>query len=572
MNKTIKLSALAALLALLIALSACVGNRTNQGNLAGRINGKAVPYEEYMQELLLNYYKFQYENNRAPDSKEKEAIKKETWDQKAKYVILSSYYNKYGINVSAQETVDYLKDNPPEALKSSPLFMTDGKFDNRIYLQSLLYDTPHNLKPYRDRYQTYLIPDLILQERLIKDELLNSSEKKLIGKILRSNADIEWTILDEKNIDPWISDEEINYQYQKNLDAYKLEPYISLAYTELQVLPSRTDIRLTNELADSLYTQLKQGTPIAEILAIDHPIKPFLVFKNSDFIKNNDIDPQIYAQLSTLNEGEYGAPIPDAGGVTIHQLETRTKSMSSFNTLRIPYLPAQTGIDAMLPAAQQVVKLARSQGLAVACEEMNLTRQKTGKTGVDSAWIDDPAVVSVIKGSLEGKMPGDVFDPVYSQQHQGWLIVELAESVLNSVIPLEEVREQIRQELASTKRAELADQIAARILSGEAPVPADAEFLTVNAMEHGSQLLGVDAGNIFYLTLRRHLQKDKQQAFLLTGKVLIPKVLAVREDKTIKVEDETIRQTFVENLPTDWFAGWMDKKVKDARIIVLIDR
>ncbi|HQM79638.1 MAG TPA: SurA N-terminal domain-containing protein, partial [Candidatus Syntrophosphaera sp.] len=204
-------------LIVLALFTTSINGAQNNPELAGKINGTPIPYNEFIQELLLNYYNFQYENNRAPDSREKELIKRQTWEQKTMYVILKDYYKKYNIKVTAEETIEYLKNNPPETLKKSPLFMTDGKFDQKIYVQSLLYDTPYNLKPYRDRYQTYLIPNLKLQDYIIQDELLTSSERKLITKILQSSANIKWTILDTKDITPYITEEEIQIYYQKHL-------------------------------------------------------------------------------------------------------------------------------------------------------------------------------------------------------------------------------------------------------------------------------------------------------------------------------------------------------------------
>jgi hypothetical protein len=557
------------LIVLALFTSSLEGAQKNT-ELAGKINGTPVPYNEFIQELLLNYYNFQYENDRAPDSREKELIRQETWKQKTMYVILKNYYKKYNIKVTAEETIEYLRNNPPEALKKSPLFMTDGKFNQKIYVQSLLYDTPYNLKPYRDRYQTYLIPNLKLQDYIIRDELLTSAEKKLIRKILQSSANIEWTIIDTDDINPYITEQEIQLYYQKHLSEFKLNPYINLAYTTISVVPSKTDIRLTNAMADSIYKELTQGKTVQDILNSDLTIVPYLSFINIDYVRESELEPSLYNILSQLKEGEFSPPIADNEGLNIYQLENRTKSMLSYNILRIPYIPSKSSIDVVLPAAQQVVKLARKENLSIACDEMNLDYHKTGNIAPDYDWFGDPQVVNNILNLIPKYSERYVFEPIYSPMKKVWVIVELLESSLNVHQSLEEVRPQIQKKLEEQKRTELALQLADKISSGQHTIPSDAPTIYIENMTITTPLLGNDATNIYYQTLHRYFKKEKPKAYILEGKILLPKVISVKIDKKKKISEDQLIQLYKDNLPPNWFDTWMDSKVKKAKVKIYI--
>ena len=557
-------------LIVLALFTTSINGAQNNPELAGKINGTPIPYNEFIQELLLNYYNFQYENNRAPDSREKELIKRQTWEQKTMYVILKDYYKKYNIKVTAEETIEYLKNNPPETLKKSPLFMTDGKFDQKIYVQSLLYDTPYNLKPYRDRYQTYLIPNLKLQDYIIRDELLTSSERKLITKILQSSANIKWTILDTKDITPYITEEEIQIYYQKHLSDFKLTPYINLAYTTINVVPSKTDIRLTNAIADSIYIELTQGKTVQDILESNLAIVPFLSFTNMDYVRESELEPSLYNILSQLKEGEFSPPVSDKEGLSIYQLENRTKSMCSYNILRIPYIPSQSSIDVVLPTAQQVVKLARKENLSIACDEMNLDYQKTGIISPDYDWFGDSQVVNNILNLIPNHPERYVFDPIYSPKKKVWVVVEILESSLNSYQSLDEVRPKIKKQLEEQKRNELALQLVDKISSGQYSIPSDAPTIYFESMTINTPLFDKDAANIYYQTLHRYFKKEKPKAFIIDDKIVLPEVTSVKIDKKKKVSGNQIIQVYKNNLPPDWFDTWMASKVKKAKVKVYI--
>ena len=547
-----------------------INGAQNNPELAGVINGTPIRYDEFIQELLLNYYNFQYENNRAPDSREKELIRQQTWEEKTMYVILKDYYKKYNIKVTTEETIEYLKSNPPETLKKSPLFLSDGKFDQKIYVQSLLYDTPYNLKPYRDRYQNYLIPNLILQDYIIRDELLTSSEKKLITKILQSSANIKWTILDTESINPYITEEEIQIYYQKHLSDFKLTPYINLAYTTINVVPSKTDIRLTNAIADSIYNELMRGKTVQDILESELPIAPHLSFISMDYVRESELEPSLYNILSQLKEGEFSPPVSDKEGLSIYQLENRTKSMCSYNILRIPYIPSQSSIDVVLPTAQQVVKLARKENLSIACDEMNLDYQKTGIISPDYDWFGDSQVVNNILNLIPNYSDRYVFDPIYSPKKKVWIVVELLESSLYSYQSLDEVRPQIKKKLEEQKRAELALQLADKISSGQSTIPSDAPTIYIENMTINTPLLDNDAANIYYQTLRCYFKKEKPKAFIIDEKIVLPEVISVKIDKKKKISQDQIIQVYKNNLPPDWFNNWMASKVKKAKVKVYI--
>ncbi|HOF59563.1 MAG TPA: peptidylprolyl isomerase [Candidatus Cloacimonadota bacterium] len=552
----------------LAALTACAAN---QENLAGKINGTPILYSDYIESYRGHYNNFQILNNRAPDAIEKEALKSQTWTNATKHVVLNDYFKKYRISASSQEVLDTLRVNIPDYILRSPLFNINSKFDRAVYLQSLEFDTPHNLQPLRRQYRDYYIPVMKLKEKLIDDLLLTSKEKKLGTRILQSKADIEWLVLDARNIQPVITEEQLRYEYEQNLPQYKLEPYYSLNYFRVPVKFSKTDIRRSYELADSLFQELVLGEDIEAAVAKRLPYFPQLTLKNSGYIRNNDLDPDLYASFSFVEEGSYLNPLSDQDGVTIYRLDKRTKSMSSFTSIRVPYLPSEASINFTLPEAQNLRSLVKDLGINAAAEELDLNYVSTGNIRPDAAWLDDPSVVEAVNLELSGKKPGYAFKPIYSEAQRCWIVACLNDTRLEAYKPIEEVRQELTEALTLRKRADMARHQASQIIAGNSSYASAAQKLMLPAMTYQTKLLEHNADSIFFNVMHAHYSKSKQQYHELGDLILIPRVTRVICDKDTKASSADIRRLFKSTLDPEWFDDWLDNEVAKADLRIYAD-
>ncbi len=544
-------------------LTACA---VNQADLAGRINGQPISRNAFNESHRRHYENFQVLQNRAPSREERELIKRETWLNLARVTILQQYFQKYNVKVSPAEVLEHLQNNIPGFIQNSPRFTVDGAFDPLLYNQSLLYDTPENLGYLRQEYLEMRLPILKLQDELIKNELLTAAERKLIRSIIQSRADVEFTVLPLELIQPRITDEEVGTHYQRHLSEYRLDPFINLSFASIDVLPTRTDIAQTRDYADSLYLDLSVGKPLEGLLQEDNPFAAHVLVQNSGFVKNGDLDSELYALLSNLEEGSWSKPQETQDGYSLIQLEKRTKSMSSFTRLFVPFIPAQSSIDRTRPQAEIAVRLAREQGMAVACEELSLIREKTQRITPEQLWHPDPLIVQAIQNDLPGKIPGHIFEPIYSAVTRKWVVVELIEATLNEFRSLTEVENEIRTRLMTEKREIMALQISEAVLNGYSPAPAGATQLSIKNFGADSRDFGKNTPRIAYSILKPHLKKQPPKAFIWEGKVWMPSVVSVSQNKSMAVDEEKIQAVFRENLDPDWFESWLNQKLEQAVI------
>jgi hypothetical protein len=104
-------------------------------------------------------------NERAPGIDEKNEIVRQTWRNITKDVILRQHFERYKIGSSVVEAIDTLKANPPAYIVKSPVFQSNGVFDQALYQQSLLYGQPEDLSPLVRQYRDYYVPWPSLRRR-----------------------------------------------------------------------------------------------------------------------------------------------------------------------------------------------------------------------------------------------------------------------------------------------------------------------------------------------------------------------------------------------------------------------
>jgi len=151
------------------------------------------------------------------------------------------------------------------------------------------------------------------------------------------------------------------------------------------------------------------------------------------------------------------------------------------------------------------------------------------------------------------------------------VIVELNEAALEVHLPLALVEAGIRELLSRDKREQLALQISQRIISGQDPTPDNATVRHFEGLSPTSLALGKHTPIIFHGILRRHLQNQPQEAFLMDDLVWMPRVISVSRDAKLKVDEAQIQAVFASSLPTNWFDDWMEQQLRKATIQKYMD-
>ena len=569
----IRFGQLTIIIAATLLTAACA---SSQGPLAGRVNGYPIPRDNYISEYRGLFTKFWMTNERAPGIDEKNEIVRQTWRNITKDVILRQHFERYKIGSSVVEAIDTLKANPPAYIVKSPVFQSNGVFDQALYQQSLLYGQPEDLSPLVRQYRDYYVPVAKLKEALIDDQLLSSKQRQMIATAMTSSADLDLVYIDSSQLEVTVRDEDIKLYYDTHPSEFSLEQRYSVAYALMPLPASEEDVAAANALADSLFQYLKAGADSDSLLAEFRKVNPLISVKDSGFLKIDELDPGLYNAFASIKIGEYLPPRPQDDGVAIHRLEQISKSLIGYTTLWIPYLPGESTIAADRNRAAVNARLLRAVGYETASDELDL--EFAHKTGITpgSLWLDpkfETPDARQPQSLVKGYVPEPVFYPVLS----AWLLIQVTDSQMDRQKPLDEVREAVQSKLVLDQRRQFAMADAQAWLQSDAPSTLDisklpsAQITTLKSQTlQNPQGPILDDGILFDAMMAR-IKKQAPKVYQKDDYVIIPLIRALRSESSLKADPQKLRAYFKNSLPEDWFNTWMEEQIKKARVSIFIE-
>jgi hypothetical protein len=559
-------------LILILALYACSGPRADS---AGIINGERIPYPQFVRSYQEHTANFQLHTGRVPSSEEKKAIFNETWQNITKHSILKEHFKRYDITVSEQEVIDTLLSNIPESIKTLSGFQVNGKFDEKLYYQSVRYDSPVKMGYFRRNYYEYYVPMQKLKEKLIDEEVARSKKAKKLSEIAVSTADFDLMVFDPADMDPIISDNEIEAYYQQNLERFALDPIYSIQYISLPVDPSEHDLAYTTAIADSIYAELNQGKSIETIIFERQEYVPGLSVFNPGFVRVENMDPALMKALDYLPDNSYSKPTPVGKGFALYQKLQRTKSMISYRALQIPPILDPATINAHYPQAEGALNLAKEIGLEAAATELDLPLTSLPRVSTKDLWHSDIAIIEQVNDQLMIHKKGDFLPALYSTLTGNWIVLQLTENQVNRVSPLKEVRGTITSELRENRKLTLARHKAREWIAQNPAwdVQADSELYHLEQYQKGgihSEYRGLSLDICYIKAMQRHLDKLPLQPESLGHYeiILIPRVYYPAKDR--KIDPQALRDLYIQQLEPDWFNRWMQDHLDSAKVQIFV--
>lgn len=538
----------------------------NTATIAGSVNGKEISLEDFYNSYRGHYSIFGYQTGRTPTKEEKQKIYDDTWRNITKAIILKDYYNKYNISASMTEVLDTLSNSIPEHIINSPRFKTDGVFNKKLYLQSLMTDQPENLTALRNHYQEYLIPNAKLQKALQEKEMLTSKVRKQVAEIIASNADLELYIFDPSTTEISLSDAEISSYYQANLDKYSLRLYYRLGYCFVPVIPDSVDLTEAKRMAEFIHNELSQGREVKDVLNTLDSKSVIASFTDNGYQKTDALPAQVINAIGELENGMCSEPIPYEKGYVLYQKMQSTKTFTLYNTIVVQALPGAKSLLAPETKAKQIMKLALNLGLEKAAEEFDLNYTLTPPMKPDSLLIPASDIKGKLLKYLKSAKPGDIIEPLFSAELSDWIIFEVVEKQTENYQSLEEVRQNIIAELSRERRISQNKQVVQQWIANP-DFPAPYQLIKLDNVTIDSTWAGKPLTNIYFQAAKAYLDKSKQPQLIQDEVIIVPKVINFRPVKT-KIDLERIKAVYEQTLPDDWFEKWLSEKVKTARLVI----
>ncbi|MCG9596713.1 peptidylprolyl isomerase [Vibrio sp. Isolate25] len=551
-----------------------VGGSNNSAAKVGNVEISRGEFEQAyqnernrMQAQLGDYF-----SNLLADPSYVESFRKSVLDRMINDLLLEQHAEALGLRVSDAQVRSMIVDMPQ--------FQVDGKFDQEVYQASLRRAgfTP-------DSFAEYLRRDLVRNQLLTAVQASDFSlegEVEAQSKLLAQTREIKKVTLSLTDFasKAELSDQEINDYYTQNADQYTRPEQVKVAYIELSAQQLKDAIQVSDEQAKQYYQEhldkysseeqrrvshiLIEGDDKAKAQSVLDELNAGADFaslaeeKSDDFgsaseggslgwIERDVMDPAFEeAAFALKTVGDVTGLVKSDFGYHIIQLDEQKGSVAK------PYeevateikqeLKDQQAIDQFYELQSELEKVAFEypDSLDDAAEAINADIHTTDFISQADApeLLKTPAVMQAIL-SPEVKEDG-LNSEVLEVAPEHVIVVRVEDTRDETVLPLEEVRDQVTASLAKIKgeqsAIELADNLVAELKKGNKDLMTEngLEFSDAEKIDRSSPLADV----VFSMKKPTEGEVEFAQAKDFNGDIVVVELTNVKSDVNAQYNEQ----------------------------------
>lgn len=243
-------------------------SHTKRG-VIGKIGGDDVRYADFQTAYFNQIQQMQQKKDgEALTESETEMVSDQIWNQMVEETLLHNFIKKNDIVIGDSEVVFQLRNNPPDFLKQSPTFQTDGKFDANKYVQAL--NNPAYAKewaqieniirvqlPY-SKLQTMIALSSRVTEAELRQEYARRNLKVNGQLIFFSPSEFSANTID-------VSEDELKAYYEAHVEEYKEPEKARLAYVNFSDAATKDDSAEVFARLNDILKQIKDGKDFSDL-------------------------------------------------------------------------------------------------------------------------------------------------------------------------------------------------------------------------------------------------------------------------------------------------------------------
>lgn len=446
----------------------------------GRIAGRNISYQEYMQYLQNAYQNYMAENpEEQPDEQTIQQLNDQTWQQLVQRILFDREIKRRRIRVRDRDIIDKLKNDPPAFIKEADLFHTNGVFDHNLYLNTLLTGVAPNGQPLDLSWLEYHIQDQLPYELLlesVKNEITVTDEDVREHFIKQNNkADAKVIYFDANKItDVEVTDEEIAAYYEENKADFKKEPSARFDYVRFQMKPSERDEQEVLETANNVWRQLRDGEDFA-VLAGEYSQDPSNADKGGDlgYFGRGRMVPEFEETAFNMEIGEISEPVKTQFGWHIIKLTDKRTGPEGDQEVKASHILLRVEASELTmlqirDKAEDFREAVRKQGIKKAAEAAGLEVMESGLFEEGAQFIPGIGRFENLADFGFSRRIGAV--PELKEAPNGDIFVlKLAERLPERFEELDVVRNRIKSTLETERKREKVKQKAEQFYAENEP-------------------------------------------------------------------------------------------------------
>ncbi len=387
-------------------------------------------------------------------------VERTAWDQMIRDLLIEQEIERLGIKVTDSEIQQAFRLSPPPDLMRYPAFMTDGVFDYAKYLQ--FFSDPsvdEQLLVQIESYYRQTLPRARLSQMLQQGGAISDAELWQEFRYRNETATVTFaTVTGTGDIKVDVPDSEMRRYYRDHEEDYARPATATISMANFPTMPGARDTAYVRALADSIRASVLNGTLTFEDAAL----------QSSGDESSRDAGghlgrfgpgmllPAFEEAITDLDTGSVSEPVLSPQGFHLLQVTERVGDTVAVSQILLPVELSPEGEDALFDLMDEFEGIALIDGLAAAADSLSVTIS-TGVTVTEGFdFVPGAGALGVaVDWALDPLTPLDEVSEFF-QNATGYHIVEVAGRVPGGTFGFDEVRDQVRETLASEKRHQAA--------------------------------------------------------------------------------------------------------------------
>jgi hypothetical protein len=423
----------------------------------GSVNDRYITYEEYMTARRNLFESFVLETGLTPDSSARKEIEDRAFNNLVEGIIFQQLLREYEITVTTSEVIDTLTDNIPEFIINSRQFNVDNDFNLQEYRTSLLESEPIDLSWLVRYYRNVYVPLEKLKQKILRNYLVDDQIIRNEYLVMNSSAEASIIFFDPEDFEGIrISNQEIRDYYTDNRAGFVREAFARLQFITFPLKPSAADSLKTKTEIDSVYTELEEGTPFAMLAGTVSDSQTTNNRGEMPFLEITDFPARIRTSLEQLQLNEYTRPFSVEDGWVIYQLIARTRNLVKLREIFVAHKASPQTREKLYDHIVNIRELATEIGLERTAYEFDLIWHETERVTPEEPFLPLLGKSDRIIDRAVNAQSGVIFEPVFHEQLQAYVLIQIMDSQRADYLPLPSVSDEIMDILTRRKQLEAA--------------------------------------------------------------------------------------------------------------------
>ena len=237
--------------------------------IIGIVNGQKIQYQQFAMALeeQLAAHKEQT-GQEAIEEFQVKMIRDRVWDELVRDILLAQEVKKRNIQIAPDEIVFYMRNSPPDFIRSNEQFQTDGEFDMAKYQDALSNPAYYDAWIPLENYYRSVLPLQKLQQWVVSTARISDGEALETLKRENERVNVRYIAVKPSDISLEkidITDSEIENYYKENKDAYIEPEKRSIHYISFDLKPSADDTARIREDISFILDDIQNGADFEEM-------------------------------------------------------------------------------------------------------------------------------------------------------------------------------------------------------------------------------------------------------------------------------------------------------------------